>query len=249
MNCEEAMVLLGPFLDDELALSECVAVNRHLANCLSCRSELASLKILSESFQQSELYYKLPTGFTPKVIPIHFRRASIRELVRGLISTRSLGWIVAILIATIFQFDSGEHRGRDDLDIAHEVVAAHVRSLLLPQHLSDIDSTDQHVVKPWFEGKINFGADVMDLSKEGFSLLGGRIEYLDGFSSVGLVYKSKQHIINLFQYPAKESDSHEAIGRTVQGFQIFSWTRSGMNYWAISDLNPIEMQKFVKLWR
>jgi anti-sigma factor RsiW len=122
-----------------------------------------------------------------------------------------------------------------------------VRSLLASQ-LVDVVSSDQHTVKPWFDGKIDFAPEVRDLSANGFPLLGGRLDYLGGKTVAALVYHRNKHPINLFISPAPTSRSASSTAATRRGYNIFSWTNNGMNYWAVSDLNQAELREFTEMF-
>ena len=132
--------------------------------------------------------------------------------------------------------------------IVDHVVANHARSLLAA-HLVDCASLDQDTVKPWFDGKIDFAPGVRDLSANGFPLVGGRLDYLDGKTVVALVYQRNKHPINLFIKPEPTSRSTSPIVVTRRGYNVFSWTNNGTNYWAVSDLNQTELSEFTELVR
>ena len=132
--------------------------------------------------------------------------------------------------------------------IVDHVVANHVRSLLAA-HLVDCASLDQDTVKTWFDGKIDFAPGVRDLSANGFPLVGGRLDYLDGKTVVALVYQRNKHPINLFIKPEPTSRSTSPIVVTRRGYNVFSWTNNGTNYWAVSDLNQTELSEFTELVR
>ena len=126
------------------------------------------------------------------------------------------------------------------------VVASYVRSQMLPSHRVDVESSNQHTVKPWFAGKIDFAPAVPDLKDQGFELVGGRLDYLDKQAVATLVYQRRKHLINLFIWPAPTGAEVAPTMATRQGYQLAHWTQSGMNYWAVSDLNGAELQEFAR---
>lgn len=135
---------------------------------------------------------------------------------------------------------------RDDA-IEGEVLSAHVRSLMTPGRLADVESTDQHTVKPWFAGKLDFAPPVRDLVADGYPLTGGRLDYIDGHPVAALTYKRRLHPVNLFVWPdAGASDSAPKMA-TMKGYSIAHWTRGGMRYWAVSDAAPVEISRFAEL--
>jgi len=158
------------------------------------------------------------------------------------------GGAVAAVFALVVSFQLGRMStsGPGDVVVAQEVVSSHVRSLMA-NHLSDVISTDQHTVKPWFEGKLDFAPSVKDFAADGFALLGGRLDYIEGRPTAALVYKFNQHMINVFQHPTASAESSTPRLQSIRGYQIFSWTKNGMSFWVVSDVNAADLQKLADL--
>jgi anti-sigma factor RsiW len=135
-----------------------------------------------------------------------------------------------------------------EASVADAVVAAHVRSLLA-NHLTDVASSDQHTVKPWLQGKLDYSVSVTDWAGEGFPLVGGRLDYVENTPAASLVYKRAQHVVNLFVWPSKRGGDEPLQRLSRRGYNAYCWAKDGMHYWAVSDLNEAELQKFVELVR
>ena len=127
------------------------------------------------------------------------------------------------------------------------MVASHVRSLMLPGRDVDVASSDQHTVKPWFNGRLTFSPPVKKLDGAGFELVGGRLDYLDRQKVAALVYKRRSHVINLFVWPAADRSARPPRTLTDQGYHVIHWSEGDLTYWAVSDLNEAELREFVDL--
>jgi anti-sigma factor RsiW len=173
------------------------------------------------------------------------------------------GWVVAgaalaMLALVMFNGSRGRWRpfgngalfdGGAPADvIAREVLTSHLRSLM-PGHLMDVISTDQHTVKPWFDGRVDFSPPVADFAAAGFRLIGGRLDYLDGRPVAVLVYQRRKHIVNVFVWPSPDGSQSAIENTTHDGYNLLHWRRGGMNYWMASDLNAQEMSNFAGLLR
>ena len=130
--------------------------------------------------------------------------------------------------------------------IAQDVISSHVRSLLAT-HLFDVPSTDQHTVKPWFDGKLKFSPPVHDFAEHGFRLTGGRLDYLNGREVAALVYQRRLHIINLFIWPSESSRNTAATSFSKDGYNVLHWAHEGFEFWAVSDVNAEDMRAFADL--
>jgi anti-sigma factor RsiW len=161
------------------------------------------------------------------------RRSVLRGFAMGsAVSAIAASGIVAIVL-----------RSDDEARIKSEIVSAHLRSLQAG-HLTDVLSTDQHTVKPWFNGKLDVAPPVVDLTAQGFTLIGGRLDYVDARAVGAIVYRRRLHVINLFVTQTASTEHRAPKTETFQGFNIRSWSDGGLNYWAVSDLAPDELAEF-----
>ncbi|MBV8775013.1 MAG: anti-sigma factor [Deltaproteobacteria bacterium] len=249
MTCEDARLLLHPYVDGELDLATSLTVDAHLRSCVACAREETSLRALGTAFSTSGLYQNAPVQLERRV------RAAVRGARRAeyghRVAFRYFGWAGAaaavLLVALTVRSVSPLWPSASDLT-AREVVDEHLRSLT-ENHLTDVLSSNQHTVKPWFDGRLSFTPPVKDLSAEGFPLVGGRIDYLDDRPVAAVVYRRRQHIINLFISSAPDASNRSPVSRERAGYNIVDWTRSGMRYWAVSSLNAAELSQFARIIR
>jgi len=197
----------------------------------------------------NSLYFQPPAGLEDRL------RTRLRKVnsVEGRVWTLSPSWrgigiaaALVLCIAGTWQIANTRQRSSITETIGQEVVASHVRSLMAT-HLTDVPSSDQHTVKPWFDGKLDFSPTVKDLSQQGFSLYGGRLDYIGNRPVAALVYQRRQHSINVFVWPTTDAPVKTEKASERQGYNVIRWSKAGMNYWAVSDLNLAELQQFVQL--
>lgn len=240
--------LLHAYIDDELDLMRSMELEEHLAECADCAQQVASFRALRATLAAPELRYSAGDEFRARLMQQIERaeRPPVRER-----KPRTLPWwnwaaAAACLLIAIggLLLYSGNRR---DQSLARELVADHVRSLMAT-HLTDVLTSDQHTVKPWFTGKLDFSPRVRDLSSDGFDLIGGRLDYVDGHSAAAVVYQRRKHVINLFTWPAKSGDE-SPHATAQQGFNLIEWMQDGMYYCAVSDLNQQELGEFAELVR
>jgi anti-sigma factor RsiW len=241
MSHDQIRELLHAFVDGELDLINAREVEQHLGSCEKCRNEEERIRALHEAVTNDATAYRAPAHLKRNIRAMLRReeRAEDKTFSFWPILVASAAFAVLLLSAVFFLTSRTSHQGA----IADEVIANHVRSLLAT-HLVDVTSSDQHTVKPWFEGKIDFAPDVRDFAMSGFPLVGGRLDYLDGKTVAALVYQRNKHPINVFVMPASENHDTPPVSITRRGYNAFHWTRGQMEYWAVSDLNQTELREF-----
>ena len=248
MECREAMDRLSPFLDDELDSVASHEVSIHLASCASCAAALDRQRKLGESLRRDLEYHRAPDLLRARVV--RDVRAAGREGARSRTVAPSWHWlsaaaaVIAVVGGTWIVAIMPRDRGNDA--IAREAVSGHIRSMMA-NHLTDVASTDQHTVKPWFSGKLDFSPPVTDFTGADYPLVGGRLDYLQGHSVAALVYMHRKHIINVFVWPMASAREELAPAVTQRGFHVIHGTHAGMAYWVVSDLNAEELATFSRM--
>lgn len=244
MDHKEAIELLPAYLDQELGMSDALAVERHLGSCSECQQEYEEQRGVSAQLKKNASYFKAPADLVQRInIALPPDRSH---------STRFKGWnfnwlnagaVMVTLLAVVWSgnlyltLPSAQDR------LMEELVSSHVRSLQV-DHLSDVASSDQHTVKPWFHGKLDFSPPVTDLASQGFPLVGGRLDYLNDRTVAVLIYRHNQHPINLYIWPSTDRNAAPQV-QDRQGYHLIHWVVGGMNYWAVSDLATNELEFFV----
>lgn len=244
MTCDKAAERIGPWLDGELAPAEAALLERHLDGCEDCRRLVEEHAALSQSLAAASrhpaspaLRGRLRQALRQEAAPVVVRPRAWRTY---LLPGASLAGLAASL-ALFLSLPSAQDR------LADEVISGHLRSLLMPEHLVDVVSSDQHTVKPWFHGKLDVAPPTPDLTAQGFQLVGGRLDYLGHQRSAVVVYKRRQHVINLFVLPLPAGGDQPPALRQDRGYGVVTWSHQGMGYWAVSDLNPAELRGFADL--
>jgi anti-sigma factor (TIGR02949 family) len=241
MNCSQARPKIDAYADGELEASEIPALEQHLRECAACAAALRNLQGLKNAVKQEALQFTAPAELRQRL-----REALPAVETRPTRSFWNWNWFsvatagaAAVCLTLLVMVTLAQPSARQQL--TRELVSGHVRSLMV-DHVVDVPSSDQHTVKPWFNGKIDFSPPVRDLQE--FPLLGGRLDYVGGRTVAALVFQRHKHVINLFIWPAEGNASKPAAEAPVQGFNLVHWTGNGMTFWAVSDLNEKELTGF-----
>jgi anti-sigma factor RsiW len=269
MNCDEATRLMDGYLDGELDPITNQAIEEHVRDCPNCGRAFETHRSLIRTIGNATPYYRAPAELRERV------RSSLREEIaeqstrkvapdaeplfsrsrpesRTVLLGRPWNWLglaAAIIFGAIiaWNFLPREQRPAADRFLATQLIASHVRSLMA-NHLADVASSDQHTVKPWLDAKLDFAPPVVDLSNEGFPLVGGRLDYLDNHPVAALVYQRRKHFINLFVWPIAGDAAKASTSMAHQGYQMLHWVDPDFNYWAVSDVNEKDLQEFKQLF-
>jgi anti-sigma factor RsiW len=240
MTCDEAEILLHALIDGELDAGHAREVEAHIAGCPRCAAELAAFREMKKAVAGADLRYAAPPQLRRRIeaaLPQTTQTPSRRAVLRGFAMGSAVSAIAATgLVAIVLRNDDAQR-------IESEIVSAHLRSLQAG-HLTDVISTDQHTVKPWFNGKLDVSPPVVDLTAQGFTLIGGRLDYVDARAIGAVVYRRRAHVINLFVAQTASTERRNAKIETIQGFNIRRWSDRGLNYWAVSDLAADELAEF-----
>jgi len=248
MSCKQNQDFMHAYLDGELGLVMSLEFERHLHDCQDCTRTLGNYQALRSAIRSGGLYFDPPASLGKRI------RSAVRTAKKGESRPNRLFWgwlsvgaaslgVVALLILIFAPVLT--RPSQEDL-LTQDIIASHVRSLMA-DHLTDVSSSDQHTVKPWFSGKLDFSPQVKDLADHGFPLVGGRLDYLANKPVAALVYQRRQHFINLFIWPSSKGSGLREQTLARQGYNLIHWTKSDLSYWTISDLNLSELQQFVQL--
>jgi anti-sigma factor RsiW len=253
VSCKLTQRFVPGYLDGELDLSRIIEMETHLQVCGECARELERLQALRAALQHGALAYAAPEGLRERI------QSSLRTSAPTEARERASGWhpfqflrwagalaVLALCAVTAWQLLPGLRGPTNDQRLAAEVLTSHVRSLEA-SHLLDVASTDQHTVKPWFDGRLDFSPPVEDLASDDFPLVGGRLDYLEGHQVAALVYQRRKHFINVFVWPGTAGSISTQTLQQQQGYNMTRWSRGGFQFWAVSDVNAQDLSDFVRL--
>ena len=242
MSCDLTQTVLHGYLDGELDAARAADFERHLDSCSACVAALEAQESLRSSLLHARLYERAPASLRQKVQAQlgSSPRSSVLPI-RNPAPWRWLAVAAAFLLAVFLGWRLFPllRDNQSETAMASAVVDAHLRSLQ-PGHLEDVQSTDQHTVKPWFDGKLDFAPPVHDFVNEGFPLQGGRLDVVRGRTVAVLVYARRKHLINVFVWPTNEPDAEPLSGSQL-GYHWTDWRKSGMEMCAVSDVSPDDL--------
>jgi anti-sigma factor RsiW len=259
-DCAEMRLLVQADVDGELEAAEAAGVEAHLQRCPDCAAVQMQLISLVGRVRRDVTSFAAPPKLRAAVLArladlappeeltqrsAHDNRASwwsrLPRLHLGSATPFGAGFALAACLALIFILP---HTG----SLPDAVVSDHIRALQ-PGHLMDVVSTDQHTVKPWFDGRLDFAPPVKNFEAQGFVLAGGRLDYLDGKKVAALIYQRRQHLIDLYVWPDGGHLDHGPTAGSRSGYNFLHWSQDGMAFWAVSDLAPNELAALVNLLR
>jgi anti-sigma factor RsiW len=241
MNCDEADILLHGLLDDEVDPENAYRIETHLGDCTRCAAQLRVLRVMRETIAKADLRFTAPPGLRTRIkamLPMAAVAAPFRRtLFRGLAFGSALSAAAALLMIAVIRSDQ-------DQVVVSDVVSAHLRSLEA-NHLTDVQTGDQQGIKLWLGNRLGAAPPVPDLAAQGFSLVGGRIDYVLGKPVAAIVYLRSGHLINLFVAQGAEAE-RAARAATMQGVNVDLWSEKGLNLCAVGDVSADELEDFRK---
>ena len=246
MTCKETKNLLNAYADGELDSAGSLSVETHLQGCASCLAVVENLRALASAIQNGGLRFGAPQRLKRNV-----QAAILAESPRRSWMVLSWGWagaLASIVIAFILTWGLITWRAgsSEETMLVNDIVSSHVRSMMA-NHITDVGSSNSHTVKPWFSGKLDYSPPVKDLTDQGFPLVGGRLDYLANRPVAALVYQRNQHFINLFVWPSTNTGIKSEDQLARQGYNLIHWTKDGMTYWLVSELNLAELNECASL--
>jgi len=244
MECERAGGLLSGLVDNALRPLARFRVGRHVAGCDACAAKLEELRAMQAAIRTKLPYHRAPPGLAarigaalPREEAPRVARPWFRMPAFSLAGTGLAGALAGVALTLLLT------GGQNDPSMA--VIGSHIRSMQA-DHLTDVLTSDQHTVKPWLSARLDVSPPVRDLKQEGFPLVGGRLDYVDGHPAAAVVYQRAKHVINLFAWASSGKDEpfHE---ETRQGFNIVTWRQGGIRYYAVSDVEANQLAEFATL--
>jgi anti-sigma factor RsiW len=253
MNCQECYDYIDAYIDSELDVAATILVKQHLRDCVRCQQLLEARKAVGALLDNPQVRFEVPDSLLGKIQSV---LPAVRSDVRQRFRSRfvipwfsvplALAATIAVMLGLVFLNQEGMFDRSRGNALAQDVISSHVRSLLAT-HLLDVPSTDQHTVKPWFDGKLKFSPPVRDFTDQGFRLIGGRLDYINGREVAALVYQRRLHLINLFIWPLESGRNTAAESFEKDGYNVLHWERDGFAFWAVSDVSAGDLTAFADM--
>jgi anti-sigma factor RsiW len=248
MTPDTARILLHAYIDGEIDAASTIELESQIEASPPLRQELERLSALHHVVQTRATRFNAPSRLS-KSLPAAFPSAQADSIPSGVPSwwrTLAIGTTAAAVALLLWSLGS-TFRGRDLRGVViEEVVSAHIRSLMA-DHLTDFASAERHSVKPWLSNRLDFAPPVHEFASEGFVLLGARLDYIGGNPAAAIVYRYRQHIINVFVWPAPVSNDGSIELSTHRGYNSATFESGGMRHWAVSDVNQKDLGQLAKL--
>jgi anti-sigma factor RsiW len=251
--CEELHLLIQADIDGELRPAEAAGVAAHVEQCANCRKVQSELMALSHRIRTEVTRHRAPDSLRAMLrdaasrTPADAAPETTAQIVtlpprrRMPAASFGLGFALAACLAWFLVLPQPQD------GLPESIVSAHVHALQ-PGHLMDVVSTNQHTVKPWFDGKLPFAPPVKDLASQGFPLAGGRLDYVQGHTAAAMIYRHGLHVVDLFAWPEQGASTSPSAG-SQDGYNYLRWRQDGMSFWAVSDVAPEDLERFVTDWR
>jgi len=252
MGCEQARASLPLLLDRELSLWRRWRLRRHLAACQSCAAELEKQQAMQAAFHEQITYHRAPPALAARIVA-DLPRETVPPAVRPWFKLPAMtlggsGLAGALAGAALVLLIHRAPSQQGSLSVTEAVIDSHIASLMA-DHLTDVQTSNQHTVKPWLSAHVDVSPPVRDLAAEGFPLIGGRLDYIDGHPAAAVVYRHDKHVINLFAWASPGEANVPPRTEARQGFNVVSWRKAGITYFAVSDVEAELLARFAQLVR
>jgi anti-sigma factor RsiW len=252
MQCDRARQLLPQLIDGAAGPMRRWLVTRHVAHCAGCSAQLEEMQSMQAAIRSNLPYHRAPPGLAARIgamLPREEVPAPSRSWLRMPAFTFAGTGLVGALggvALTLVVLGGGRGGSASGDAIEQAVIGSHIRSMMA-DHLTDVPTSDQHTVKPWLSARLDVSPSVRDLKDAGFPLIGGRLDYVDGHPAAAVVYRHAKHVINLFAWASPGEQDSGFRDEARQGFNIVTWRRGGITYYAVSDVEADQLAEFAKL--
>jgi anti-sigma factor RsiW len=247
MNHPGALPWLPAYADGEIGPVRSLLLRRHIARCPSCLAELEALQSTRDALRTNLTVHRAPPALAmriasalPRQAPPPVARRSLPLF--GFGGSALAGGLAGIALTLAVTRTTPVRTDR----LAADAVASHIRSMMA-DHLTDVPTSDRHTVKPWLSARLDLSPVVKDLVADGYPLVGGRLDYVDGHRAAAIVYHRDKHVINLFALVSDDPGDAPPRQESRDGFNIVRWRQGGVSYVAVSDVEASQLLTFARL--